>query len=74
MPMNGYLITPIALIFLTISGKPEFFVTEGKRTVEIIRTQEIQPGNLARLRGIQSYRLVVQQQDLMTRGDNSWSL
>ncbi|HJN99324.1 MAG TPA: hypothetical protein QGF86_00490, partial [Nitrospinaceae bacterium] len=50
------------------------FVTEGKRTVEIIWTQEIQPGNLVRLRGIQSYRLVVQQQDLMTRGDNSWSL
>ncbi|MDP6476406.1 MAG: hypothetical protein QF502_00635 [Nitrospinaceae bacterium] len=42
--------------------------------MEIIRTQEIQPGNLARLRGIQGYCLVVQQQDLMTRGDNSWSL
>ncbi len=45
------------------------FITEGKQTVEIIRTQEIQPGNPGRLRGIQSYRLIVPQQDLMIRGD-----
>jgi len=45
------------------------FITEGKQAVEIIREQEIEQGNPGRLRGIQSYRLVVPHQDLMTRGD-----
>lgn len=56
---------------LNTSWQTRIFITEGKQPVEIIRIQEIEQGNPGRLRGIQSYRLVVPQQDLMPRGDKS---
>jgi len=37
----------------------KIFITEGKQSVEIIRTPEIEQGQFSRLRGIQSYRLVI---------------
>jgi len=37
----------------------KIFITEGKQSVEIIRTPEIEQGQFGSLRGIQSYRLVI---------------
>ena len=45
------------------------FITKGKQPVEIIRTPEIEQGEFGRLRGIQSYRLVISKHTLRTNGD-----
>ena len=47
----------------------KIFITKGKQPVEIIRTPEIEQGEFGRLRGIQSYRLVISKHTLRTNGD-----
>ena len=47
----------------------KIFITEGKQPVEIIRTPEIEQGEFGRLRGIQSYRLVISKLMSKTDGD-----
>ena len=47
----------------------KIFITNGKQPVEIIRTPEIEQGEFGRLRGIQSYRLVIPKHTLRTNGD-----
>jgi len=47
----------------------KIFITEGKQPVEIIRTPEIEQGKFGRLRGIQSYRLVISKYTSKTNGD-----
>ena len=47
----------------------KIFITEGKQPVEIIRTPEIEQGQFGRLRGIQSYRLVIPKHTSKTNGD-----
>jgi len=44
-------------------------ITKGKQPVEIIRTPEIKQEEFSRLRGIQSYRLVISKHTLRTNGD-----
>ena len=47
----------------------KIFITKGKQPVEIIRIPEVQQGKFGRLRGIQSYRLVISKHTLRTNGD-----
>ena len=47
----------------------KIFITEGKQPVEIIRTPEIEQGKFGRLRGIQSYRLVISKHTSKPNGD-----
>ena len=47
---------------------PKIFIMEGKQPVEIIRTPEIEKGQFGRLRGIQSYRLVISKHTSKTNG------
>ena len=47
----------------------KIFITKGKQPVEIIRIPEIEQGEFGRLRGIQSYRLVISKHTLRTNGD-----
>ena len=47
----------------------KIFITEGKQPVEIIRTPEIEQGQFGRLRGIQSYRLVISKHTSKPNGD-----
>ena len=47
----------------------KIFITEGKQPVEIIRTPEIEQGQFGRLRGIQSYRLVISKHTSKSNGD-----
>ena len=47
----------------------KIFITEGKQPVEIIRTPEIEQGQFGRLRGIQSYRLVILKHTSKLSGD-----
>ena len=47
----------------------KIFITGGKQPVEIIRIPEIEQGQFGRLRGIQSYRLVISQHASKTNGD-----
>ena len=51
----------------TLAG--ENIYNEGEATCEIIRTPEIEQGEFSRLRGIQSYRLVISKHTLRTNGD-----
>ena len=47
----------------------KIFITGGKQPVEIIRIPGIEQGQFGRLRGIQSYRLVISQHASKTNGD-----
>jgi hypothetical protein len=47
----------------------KIFITEGKQPVEIIRIPGIEQGQFGRLRGIQSYRLVISKHASKTNGD-----
>ena len=47
----------------------KIFITEGKQPVEIIRIPEIEQGEFDRLRGIQSYRLVISKHASKTNRD-----
>ena len=47
----------------------KIFITGGKQPVEIIRTPEIKKGQFGRLRGIQSYRLVISKHTSKPNGD-----
>ena len=49
--------------------RTKIFITTGKQPVEIIRTPEIEQGQFGRLRGIQSYRLVISKHTSKTNGD-----
>ena len=47
----------------------KIFITGGKQPVKIIRTPEIEQGQFGRLRGIQSYRLVISKYTSKANGD-----
>ena len=47
----------------------KIFITGGKQPVKIIRTPEIEQGQFGRLRGIQSYRLVISKHTSKPNGD-----
>jgi hypothetical protein len=54
---------------LNIDWQTKIFITEGRQPVEIIRTQKLEQGEFGRLRGIQSYRLVMKKNKLKSGGD-----
>ena len=54
---------------LNLHWKTKIFMTEGRQPVEIIRTPKIEQGEFGRLRGIQSYKLVLNKNKLKAGGD-----
>ena len=54
---------------LNIDWQTKIFITEGRQPVEIIRTSKLEQGEFGRLRGIQSYRLVMKKNKLKSGGD-----
>jgi hypothetical protein len=54
---------------LNIDWQTKIFITEGRQPVEIIRTSKLEQGKFVRLRGIQSYRLVMKKNKLKSGGD-----
>ena len=65
----GILDYPYGPDVLNQPWQAKIFITKGKQPVEIIRTPEIEQGVFSRLRGIQSYRLVISKHTLRTNGD-----
>ena len=54
---------------LNIDWQTKIFITEGRQPVVIIRTSKLEQGEFGRLRGIQSYRLVMKKNKLKSGGD-----
>jgi hypothetical protein len=49
---------------LNLHWQTKIFITEGRQPVEIIRTPKVEQGEYGRLRGVQSYRLVMKKDKL----------
>jgi hypothetical protein len=66
---NWILDHPYGPNILNLPWQTKIFITAGRQPVEIIRAQEVEQGKFGRLRGIQSYRLVMMKNKLKTNGD-----
>ena len=66
---NWILDHPYGPKILNLPWQTKIFITEGRQSMEIIGIPEVKQGGFGRLRGIQSYRLVMMKNTLKTNGD-----
>jgi len=66
---NWILDHPYGPNILNRPWRTKIFITDGRQPVEVIRTPDVDKREFGRLRGIQSYRLVMMKNSLKNNGD-----